>query len=107
MINLTSEEVRHLDPEIDIIKDTDDPDRFCFICKSGPYKGVAYTYMEVRIVDNEDTEDESEPSHYVEFNFIALENPTDMPLDENFQNKVGNLLVKMIEKLAEKGSEKA
>lgn len=100
---LTSEEVQHLDPDVDIIVDNDDPDSFFFIMKAGPYKGIAYAYDNVKITppDEEDPPVDT-ATHELSFNFFFVENPDNIVPDENFETKIGDLLVKMIHAITDK-----
>lgn len=103
MLGLTSEDVQSLDPEVDIIIDKDDPESFCFVCKVGPYKGVAWIYINVQIIPPENLPDsESKEYHQLQFNYVEVENPNNVELGDDFQEKAGDLLVKMVTLLAEK-----
>lgn len=99
---LTNDEVHDIDPEVDIVIDKDDPDSFFFIFKSGPNKGVAFVYDKVNIIPNTEQTESTTASHYVEFNFFIIENTFGAVIDEDFQVRVGDLLVKMIDRLVEK-----
>jgi len=80
-----------VDPQIDVIHSMDDDDLFCFVINSGEFEGVTFTYQDIDIKENESGEAN------LEFNYVILNNMNNIELNENFENKVGNFLIGIME----------
>lgn len=108
-IVITPRDVEKLVPNLETVGINDSVVAYRF--KSGPYKGVAYTYVNIRfnvvnlesqkIVDADPAEfDPEDDKHALEvgFEYIPFENPHNKTIDEkNFRDHIGKILVHIIE----------
>jgi hypothetical protein len=94
MIGVNYSKIEDIDKEINIIVSTEDPTLFSFVFTEGEYKGIAFTYSNIKVNDD----------NLMEFEYTILDNRDNIEVDKDqFENRIVKYFQDFLQYIAENG----